>query len=57
MFSRSEPEELGVITVQASPEIQIANPPTYISGSINQTVCENEIDEIILETSGADQIL
>ena len=57
-FPGTEPEEFGVITVQASPEIQIANPPTYISGSVNQTVCENEeIDEIILETSGADEIL
>ena len=57
-FPGTEPEELGVIEIQASPEIQIANPPTYISGSVNQTVCENEeIDEIILETSGADQII
>ena len=54
----TEPEEFGVIEIQASPEIQIANPPTYISGSVNQTVCENEeIDEIILETSGADDII
>ena len=49
-FPGTEPEEFGVITIQASPEIQIANPPTYISGSVNQTVCENEeIDEIILK--------
>ena len=57
-FPGTEPEEFGVITIQASPEIQIANPPTYISGSVNQTVCENEeIDEIIFETSGADEII